>query len=47
MEHNRYNTLYYYENLTYKEISEIIGISESRISQIISACLTKLRKLMS
>ena len=39
--------LYYYENLTYKEISEIIGISESRISQIISACLTKLRKLMS
>ena len=39
--------LYYYENLTYKEISEIIGISESRISQIISACLTKLKKLMS
>lgn len=27
-------TLYYYEELTYKEISVIMGISESRISQI-------------
>lgn len=36
--------LYYYENLTYREISEVVGISESRISQIISQCLEKLRK---
>lgn len=38
--------LYYYENLTYKEISEIIGVSESRISQIVSACLLKLKKIL-
>lgn len=39
--------LYYYENLTYKEISDIVGVSESRISQIISACLAKLKKILS
>ena len=39
-------TLYYYENLTYKEISEIVGLSESRISQIISICLSKLKKIL-
>ena len=38
--------LYYYENLTYKEISEIVGLSESRISQIISVCLSKLKKIL-
>ena len=38
--------LYYYENLTYKEISEIVGLSESRISQIISVCLSKLKKFL-
>lgn len=38
--------LYYYENLTYKEISEIVGLSESRISQIISVCLLKLKKML-
>ena len=38
--------LYYYENLTYKEISEIGGLSESRISQIISVCLSKLKKIL-
>jgi len=38
--------LYYYENLTYKEISEIVGLSESRISQIISICLSKLKKIL-
>lgn len=38
--------LYYYENLTYKEISEIVGVSESRISQIISSCLIKIKKLL-
>ena len=38
--------LYYYENLTYKEISEIVGVTESRISQIVSSSLTKLREYM-
>lgn len=38
--------LYYYENLTYKEISEIVGVSESRISQIVSTCLSKLKKIL-
>lgn len=36
--------LYYYENLTYREISKIVDLSESRISQIISSSLEKLRK---
>lgn len=38
--------LYYYENMTYKEISRIVDLSESRISQIISSSLKKLRKWM-
>lgn len=38
--------LYYYENLTYKEISEIVGVTESRISQIVSSSLMKLREYM-
>ncbi len=36
-------SLYYYEELTYREISEIMGISESRISQIHSKAITKLK----
>lgn len=40
-------SLYYYEELTYKEIAEIIGISESRISQIHTKAITKLRNYMS
>lgn len=36
-------TLYYYEELTLKEISEIIGVSESRVSQIHSRCIEKLK----
>ncbi len=36
-------TLYYYEEMTLKEIAEIIGVSESRISQIHSKVLLKLR----
>ncbi|KXZ39795.1 RNA polymerase sigma factor for flagellar operon FliA [Alkalithermobacter thermoalcaliphilus JW-YL-7 = DSM 7308] len=35
--------LYYYEGLTYKEISSILKISESRISQIISKTILKLK----
>lgn len=41
-------TLYYYEDLTLKEIGEIMEISESRVSQIHSKAILKLRsKLVS
>ena len=36
--------LYYYEELSLKEISEILNISESRISQIHKNLLRKLRE---
>ncbi|EHM9425989.1 sigma-70 family RNA polymerase sigma factor, partial [Campylobacter jejuni] len=36
--------LYYYEELSLKEISEILQISESRISQIHKKLLKKLRE---
>jgi len=39
--------LYYYEELSIKEISEILNISESRISQIHKRLLQKLRERMS
>ena len=39
-------TLYYYENLNLKEISEILNVTESRISQIHSSGLNKLRAMM-
>ena len=35
--------LYYYSELTYREIAEIIGISESRISQLHTKAITKLK----
>lgn len=37
-------TLYYYEELTLKEISKILGVSESRVSQIHSSCMKILKK---
>ena len=37
-------TLYYYEKLTFKEIGNILNVSESRISQIHSETMTKLKK---
>lgn len=37
-------TLYYYEELTMKEIGEVLDITESRISQIHSSSLIKLKK---
>lgn len=40
-------TLYYYEELTLKEISLILGVSESRISQLHSKALLRLRGKMS
>ena len=36
-------TLYYYEELTLKEVSKILGVSESRVSQIHSNCMKILR----
>ena len=37
---------YYYEELTLKEISKILGVSESRISQLHTKALLKMRKRM-
>lgn len=38
--------LYYYEGLTMKSIAEILGVTESRVSQIHSKTLLKMRKKM-
>jgi RNA polymerase sigma factor for flagellar operon FliA len=35
--------LYYVEELNLKEIGEILGVSESRVSQILSSVVKKLR----
>ena len=37
-------TLYYYEKLTFKEIGQLLNVSESRISQIHSETMLKLKK---
>ena len=39
-------SLYYYEELTLKEIASILGVSESRVSQIHSKVILKLRTKM-
>jgi len=36
-------SLYYYNNLTYKEIGQVLGISESRVSQLHSKAISRLR----
>ena len=36
-------TLYYFEDLTLKEISKILGVSESRVSQLHSKAVVKLK----
>jgi RNA polymerase sigma factor for flagellar operon FliA len=36
-------SLYYYEELTMKEVSEVVGIAVSRVSQIHAAAMLKLR----
>ena len=36
-------TLYYYEELTFKEIGKVLGISESRVSQIHSEVISKMK----
>ena len=38
--------LYYHENMTLKEIGEIISISESRVCQLHAQAIMKLRKLL-
>jgi len=38
--------LYYYEDLTMKEIGQVLGLSESRISQMHAAVLDRLRSLL-
>jgi len=38
--------LYYYEDLTLKEISLVLEVSESRVSQLHTKALTKMRKKM-
>ncbi len=39
-------TLYYYEELSMKEIGEILGLTESRISQIHTKTMKKIRKMV-
>ncbi len=39
-------TLYYYEELKQVEIAEVMGVSEQRISQILSVTLQKIRNCM-
>jgi RNA polymerase sigma factor for flagellar operon FliA len=38
--------LYYYEELTMKEIGQVLGVGESRVSQIHSAAVVRLRSAM-
>ena len=39
-------SLYYYEELTLKEIAEILGVSESRVSQLNNRAISNLRAAM-
>ncbi len=39
-------TLYYYDELTLKEIGEVLGLSESRICQVHGAVMKKLRNIL-
>ena len=36
--------LYYYEEMTLKEISRVLDVSESRVSQLHTKALVKMRK---
>ena len=38
--------LYYYEDLTLKEIARVLEVSESRVSQLHTRALMKLKKTM-
>ena len=37
-------TLYYYEELTMKEVAEVLDITESRVSQIHTSAMQKLKR---
>jgi RNA polymerase sigma factor for flagellar operon FliA len=39
-------TLYYYEELTMKEVGEVLAVGESRVSQIHSSALVRLRRYL-
>jgi RNA polymerase sigma factor for flagellar operon FliA len=39
-------TLYYYEEMTLKEVAGVLGVSESRVSQIHSKAVMKMRTKM-
>ena len=39
-------SLYYQEELNLKEIGEVLGVSESRVSQILSQNVKKLRDIL-
>lgn len=39
-------SLYYYENLKLKEIAEVLGVTESRVSQIHSQAMLKLKNIL-
>lgn len=39
-------TLYYFEKLTFKEIGRILNVSESRVSQIHSESMNRLKKIL-
>ena len=39
-------TLYYYEELTMKEVGAVLGVGESRVSQIHSLAMSRLRSRM-
>lgn len=41
---NKVVTLYYYEEMTLKEISQVLDVSESRVSQLHTKALVKLKK---
>ena len=40
-------TLYYYENLTLREIGEVLGVTESRVSQLHTKAVLRLRSKLS
>ena len=39
-------TLYYYEDLRLKDIGEVLGLTESRVSQLHSQAVVRLRSKM-
>lgn len=44
---NQVISLYYYNSLTYKEIGKVLGISESRVSQLHSKAISRLKSKLS